>query len=95
MTLSFSEVLITETSKTIISELFTPYDPKDLINESTCFKSLENPTCIDLILTNWPKCFQNSNIFETKLSNFHKFIFYSFESLFPETKTKGSQIQKL
>ena len=35
----------------------------------------ENRTCIDLILTNWPKYFQNSNIFETGLFDFHKSTF--------------------
>ena len=43
-----------------------------LIKEPTCYKSLENPTCIDLILTNFPKSFQNSMSIETGLSDFHK-----------------------
>ena len=47
----------------------------NLIKEPKYFKSLENPTCIDPILTNRPKCFQNSNVFETGLSDFHKITF--------------------
>ena len=35
-------------------------------------KNLENPTCIDLILTNHPLSFQNSCVLETGLSDFHK-----------------------
>ena len=34
--------------------------------------SPENPTCTDLILTNHPRSFQNSTVFETGLSDFHK-----------------------
>ena len=32
-------------------------DLKCLIKEPTCYKNPENPSCIDLILTNNPKCF--------------------------------------
>ena len=35
-------------------------------------KNPENPTCIDLILTNHPLSFQNSCVLETGLSDFHK-----------------------
>ena len=43
-----------------------------LIKDKTCFKSLDNPSCIDLILTNRPQSFQNSSVIETGLSDFHK-----------------------
>ena len=48
------------------------YDPKCLIKEPTCHKNPENPSCIDLILTNNPKCFQSSCVVETGLSDFHR-----------------------
>ena len=48
---------------------------KSLIKEPTCFKSVDNPSCIDLILTNHPKCFQNSGVYETGIFNFHKLTF--------------------
>ena len=47
------------------------FNLKSLIKKPTCFKSTENPSCIDLILTNRPKSFQNSTAFETGLSDFH------------------------
>ena len=37
-----------------------------------CFKSIENPTLIDLILTNKWRSFQNSTVIETGLSDHHK-----------------------
>ena len=52
------------------------------MKEPTCFKSLENPTCIDLILRNQPKYFQNSNVFETELSDFHKLTFPVLKAYF-------------
>ena len=42
-----------------------------LIKKPTCFKNPDKPTCIDLILTNQPSCFQHSKAFETGLSDFH------------------------
>ena len=38
-----------------------------------CFKNNENPSsCIDLILTNFPKYFQHCMAIESGLSDFHK-----------------------
>ena len=48
------------------------YQLDNLIKEPTCFKSLENPSSIDLMLTNKRNCFQNSMTIETGLSDFHK-----------------------
>ena len=45
-----------------------------LIKKPTCYKNHENPTCIDLILTNRPSYFQQSNVFETSISDFHLLI---------------------
>ena len=35
------------------------YNLKNLINMPTCFKNPTNPSCIDKILTNHPRSFQN------------------------------------
>ena len=48
------------------------YNLRSLITEPTCYKNPENPACIDLILTNHPRSFQNSCVFETGLSDLHK-----------------------
>ena len=50
------------------------YKLRNLIKEPTCFKNPENPTCIDLILTNKPLSFKNTYVIETGLSDFHKMI---------------------
>ena len=34
---------------------------KNLVKHKTCFKSTENPSCIDLFLTNCAKSFQNTS----------------------------------
>ena len=48
------------------------YNLTNLIRDPTCFKSLENPSCIDVILTNRSACFENSMTIETGLSDCHK-----------------------
>ena len=50
---------------------FDNYDLKSLIKHSTCYKNPDNPTCIDLLLTNAPRSFQSTCVLETWLSYFH------------------------
>ena len=47
------------------------YDLENLIKEPTCFKSTENPSSIDVILTNKKHSFQHTSTVETGLSDFH------------------------
>ena len=56
--------------------------------EPTCFKSLENPICINLVSTNRPKCFENSNVFETRISDFHKLTLTVLKAYFQKQKPK-------
>ena len=48
------------------------YNLRNLVNKPTCFKNPNNPSNIDLILTNKPRSFQNTSAIETGLSDFHK-----------------------
>ena len=48
------------------------YSFQNLIKEPTCFKNPTNPKCIDLMLTNRHRSFQNLCVIETGLSDFHK-----------------------
>ena len=48
------------------------YNLKSIIKQRTCFKNVEKPSCVDLILTNRPKSFQSTCAIETGLSDFHR-----------------------
>ena len=48
------------------------YNLENLIKDPTCYKSAENPSSIDIMLTNKRLSFQNSRTIETGLSDFHK-----------------------
>ena len=50
------------------------YSLTSLINKPTCWKNPSKLTCIDLILTNHPKFFQNTSVIATGLSDFHKMV---------------------
>ena len=62
------------------------YDLRSLVTEPTCYKTPENPTCIDFILTN------NSCVFETGLSDFHKVTVTINESIFSKAPTKNLKL---
>ena len=54
-----------------LSDFCSIHNLKSLIKVPNCFKSTDNPSCIDVILTNRPHSFQNSIALETGLSDFH------------------------
>ena len=61
---------------------------KCIIKEPACYKNPDNPTCIDLILTNCHKNFQESSTLETGLSDFHKMVLNVFKSKTPNLTPK-------
>ena len=61
-----------EPTDTALSDFCEIYNLKNVIKDKTYFKNLNKPSCIDLVITNRPKSFQNSMVIETGLSDFHK-----------------------
>ena len=55
------------------SEFLNAYNAKNIVKNKTCFKSIENPSCVDLI-TDKPGGFQHTNVFETGISSHHKLV---------------------
>ena len=48
----------TKESEQVLSDFIYEQDLKNIVSFPTCFKSVENPSTIDLFLTNKAKCFQ-------------------------------------
>ena len=65
------------------------YNLHNLINEPTCYKNPNNPSSIDMILTNRKHSFENSTTVETGLSDHHKMIITMMKGKF---KKKDPQI---
>ena len=61
-----------EPSDNELQEFCNSFTLKNLVKEPTCYKNVNNPSCIDLILTNRPTSFQNTITLETGISDFHK-----------------------
>ena len=70
------------------------YKLRNLIKEPTCFKNPENPTCINLILTNKPLNFKNTYVIDTGLSGFHKMIVTVMKMHFPKMKPQVVSYRK-
>ena len=62
------------------------YEFKNLIKDATFYKNPENPSYIDLILTNNPNSFQNSGVIETGLSDFHNMTVNVMKTTFEKLK---------
>ena len=73
-----------EMSETAMSEFCETYNLTNLVKEPTCYKNPNNPSTIDLILTNRPRCFQNTATIETGLSDFHKLTITVMKSYYPK-----------
>ena len=50
------------------------YKLKSLNKDPTCYKNIDNPSCIDLLLTNSTKNFESVCTIETGLLDFHKLV---------------------
>lgn len=77
-----------------ISDFCDIYGLKNLVKEPTCFKSTENPTLIDLILTNKSQYFQKTRVIESGLSDFHKMVLTVMKTKYKNQPPKLIEILK-
>ena len=64
------------------------YKFRSLVKEATCFNSSENPSRINIILTNKYPRFQRSRATETGLSHFHKMVLTFMKMHFPKKNSR-------
>ena len=82
-------------SDTFVKDFCHTLSFKHLINKPTCFKNLINPKCIDLMLTNRQRSFQNSCAIDTGLSDFHKVTVTLLRSSFLKAETQNYTVSGL
>ena len=73
-----------------LSDLCSTFSLKNIVTGKTCFKKTTS-TSIDILLTNRPRSFLKTGIFETGLSDHHKLIL----SIFFTDSTKNYTIQEI
>ena len=72
----------------VIRHFCSGYNLTSMINRPTCFKNPEKPSCIDLILTNCLRNFQNPCAIETGLSDFHKLVLTVMKTTYKKSQPK-------
>ena len=75
----------------VLSDFLEEHFLYNLVNFPTCYKSTDNPSSIDLIITNKRHSFQNTISFSTGLSDFHKLVINSIKLTF--TKVSATTIK--
>ena len=63
-----------EESESMLAQFLHDYIAVNIIHENTCYKSMDNLSCIDLIITSCANSFQNMSTFCTRLSDFYNFL---------------------
>ena len=71
-----------------LSELLYEYDLKNIDKDKTCFNNPNNPSCIDLFITNKPMSFQNTSTMSTGLSDCHKTVITVLKTSYKKPKPK-------
>ena len=72
----------------VLKEFLYKNDAKNLVKQKTCFKNPNNPSCIDLFITNRTSSFQNTVALGSGLSDFHKMILTVFKTTFQKIQPR-------
>ena len=77
-----------EVGETHLDNFLKDNDAKNIVKVKTCFKNIENPSCIDLFITNSVNSFQNTTSISTGLSDFHKMVVTVLKTTFQKSKPR-------
>ena len=77
-----------EVSEKSMASFLLQRDFKSIVKTNTCFKSVSNPSCIDLFVTNSPLNFQHTSTYSTGLSDFHKLVLTVMKTTIPKNKPR-------
>ena len=77
-----------EEEESPLREFLFEHNAKNLVKQKTCFKSIKNPSCIDLLITNCYRCFKNTTTISTGISDFHKMVLTVLKNSIPKSEPK-------
>ena len=84
----FNSVFNSEFSELCLNDFCDIYNLKNLVKKPTCYKSPDNPSCIDLFLANRPRTFQCTITIETGISDFHKLVVTVLKNFYKKQRPK-------
>ena len=70
-----------------ISSFLNNHEAKNIVKEKTCFKSVLNPSFVDLFITNSPKSVQHAHSFPCGLSDHHNLVVTVLKNTFGKQKS--------
>ena len=85
--LNIDTAVTSANTKNYLVDLCDTFCLTNIIKEKTCYKSISG-TSIDVMLTNKPRSFQKTSVFETGISDHHKLIATLFRAKFTYLPTK-------
>ena len=71
-----------DVSDSSIASFCTLFKLKSIVKEPTYYSNPEHPSCIDLFLTNCPRSFHSTCLYESRLTDFHKFVVTNLRTCF-------------
>ena len=71
-----------------IDTFLQDYDAKNIVKDNTCFKSIDNPSCVHLFITNYANSFQNTKVISSGLSDCHKMVVTVLKTTFHKSKPR-------
>ena len=71
-----------------IDTFLQDYDARNIVKEKTCFKNIENPSCIDLFITNSVNSFQHTKVISSGLSDCHKMVVTVLKMTFQKSRPR-------
>ena len=77
-----------QTTDQYLSLFLYQHELSSIVKESTCFKNVSNPSCIDLFLTNTALSFQHILTVSCGLSDFHKLGMTVLKTTFSKNKPR-------
>ena len=77
-----------EETEPVLDNFMVDFGLNNIVKDKTCYKNRDNPKCIDLILTNKRRMFQNTTTIDIGISDFHKMVLTSFKSKYEPGKPK-------
>ena len=71
-----------------IDTFMQDYNANNIVKDKTCFKNIENPSCVDLFITNSVNSFQHTKVICSGLSDCHKMVVTVIKTTFQKSKPR-------